>query len=158
LAVVNASAPVTIHSVPAPDDALREQVNAILRDFNRDANPDFWATLDDPAKAAQPINLFAFVDGRVIGGLFGETRLAWLKVSILAVAFEHRRKGTASRLMAEAEREAVRRGCRYAYIDTMDYQSPRLYAKLGYKVACTLEDWDSHGHAKYFFTKTLIGE
>jgi hypothetical protein len=36
------------------------------------------------------------------------------------------------------------------------YQSPDFYRKLGYQVAGKLEDWDSHEHMKYFFTKKLI--
>jgi ribosomal protein S18 acetylase RimI-like enzyme len=84
-----------------------------------------------------------------------ETQLLWLKVEILSVASQFRRQGVGSRLMAIAEAEAVRRGCKYAYVDTMEYQAPSFYQALGYQIAGRLDDWDSHGHAKYFLKKTL---
>jgi predicted N-acetyltransferase YhbS len=91
----------------------------------------------------------------VAGGLIGTTQLLWLKVEILSVASQFRRQGVGSRLMAIAEAEAVRRGCKYAYVDTMEYQAPSFYQALGYQIAGRLDDWDSHGHAKYFLKKTL---
>jgi ribosomal protein S18 acetylase RimI-like enzyme len=57
--------------------------------------------------------------------------------------------------MELAEREAVARGCRHAFLDTMDYQAPDFYQKLGYQIAGKLDDWDSHGHAQFLFTKQL---
>jgi len=59
--------------------------------------------------------------------------------------------------MELAEQEATARGCRYAYVDTMDYQAPTFYRKLGYQLAGQLDDWNSRGHAKCFFTKRLVG-
>jgi GNAT superfamily N-acetyltransferase len=73
----------------------------------------------------------------------------------MAVVPAERGQGTGSRLLAAAEAEAVARGCRYVYVDTMDYQAPIFYSKRGYEAAGRLEDWDSHGHSKCFFVKRL---
>jgi hypothetical protein len=35
-----------------------------------------------------------------------------------------RMQGVGRSIVETAEAEAVRRGCRYAYLDTMDYQAP----------------------------------
>jgi len=90
-----------------------------------------------------------------VGGLMAETQFKWLKVLLMAVAEGHRGRGVGRGLLAIAEREASARGCEYAFLDTMEYQAPGFYQKLGYVVAGRLEDWDSHGHAKFFFTKRL---
>jgi hypothetical protein len=41
-------------------------------------------------------------------------------------------------------------------VSIMEYQAPMFYQKLGYKLVGRLEDWDSQGHAKCFFTKSLM--
>jgi GNAT superfamily N-acetyltransferase len=137
-------------------DELRESVGSMLRAFNRAGNPNFYAARELPENSPRPLNIIAYDTAEtVVGGLIGETQFAWLKVSILVVAESTRRTGIGRRLMELAEQEAAGRGCKHAYLDTMDYQAPDFYLKLGYQVAGRIDDWDSHGHSKYFFTKSL---
>lgn len=126
-----------------------------LRDHNWSANPAFMVLLQQPEQQARPLNLLAAADDRVVGGLFAETQLAWLRISIMSVDPEWRSRGIGSALLAEAEREAISRGCRHAYVDTMDYQAPRFYQAHGFTVAGEIADWDSHGHSKLFLSKSL---
>jgi GNAT superfamily N-acetyltransferase len=86
-------------------------------------------------------------------GLFAETQLAWLRISVMAVSPERRSQGLGTALLAEAERQAAGRGCKYAYVDTMQYQAPHFYQKRGFALAGSIPDWDSHGHTKLFLTK-----
>ena len=145
-----------IELITAVSPELREAVQRELRTFNRTANPDFYAARELPENSPQPLNLFVFGDqGQPLGGLFGETVLLWLKVNILTVHADLRQQGLGTQLMREAERIALTRGCQFAYVDTMEYQAPRFYEKLGYIVAGRLPNWDSHGHAKIFLTKAL---
>jgi len=139
-----------------PTQELREAINGELREFNRIANPVFWTEYEKPENEARPLDIFVF-DQRhhVIGGLFAETQFLWLKCSIMSVQKEFRRSGIGTQLMAMAEAEAVRRGCKYGFVDTMEYQAPQFYLKLGYRIAGQLHDWDSHGHSKFFLTKEL---
>ena len=138
------------------DAAQREAVNAVLRDHNRAANPDFWAAQDRPELDARPLNVLATdAKGRVAGGLLSETRFNWLKIAVVSVRADARRAGVGSRLVVMAEDEARIRGCLYSYADTMDYQAPGFYERLRYDLAGRLDDWDSHGHAKLFFVKRL---
>ncbi|HEX3601435.1 MAG TPA: GNAT family N-acetyltransferase [Lacipirellulaceae bacterium] len=127
-----------------------------LRDYNRDRNPDFWHARELPANAARPLNVCARnADGYAIGALTGETQFKWLRVSLMSVEHSARRQGIGAGMMQLAEAEANRRGCQYAYVDTMDYQARDFYERLGYTVAGQLDDWDSHGHAKLFLVKRL---
>ena len=137
-------------------DELRESVGSMLRAFNRAGNPDFYAARELPENSPQALNIVAYdATERVVGGLSGETQFAWLKVSILVVAESARRSGVGRHLMKLAEQEAAGRGCQHAFLDTMDYQAPDFYLKLGYQVAGRIDNWDSHGHTKYLFTKLL---
>jgi GNAT superfamily N-acetyltransferase len=58
------------------------------------------------------------------------------------------------RLMAVAEEEAVRRGCRNAWLDTHEFQAPGFYEKLGYAVFGKLADYPP-GFARIFLTEHL---
>ena len=139
------------------DEITREAVNHELRTFNQAANPVFWAQVAEPANKPVPLVIIAFdADGAVAGGLFGETQFSWFKLSVMAVRAELRGRGIGTELVQRAEAEAERRGCRYAYVDTMSYQAPGFYQRLGYRVVGQLDDWDSCGHAKYHLMKSLL--
>ncbi len=88
------------------------------------------------------------------GGLLGGTYWGWLYVEILWVA-EHVRGAEHGRaLLAAAEQEAVRRGCRHAHLDTMSFQSRSFYERQGYTVFGELRDIPA-GHQRYFMQKAL---
>jgi ribosomal protein S18 acetylase RimI-like enzyme len=108
-----------------------------------------------PMYAARPLVVLAIEGPTVLGGLIAETQFAWLKISVMAVHPERRSKGVGTSLLAEAERQSINRGCKYAYVDTMDYQAPQFYIKRGFRIAGEIRDWDSHGHTKLFLTKPL---
>jgi GNAT superfamily N-acetyltransferase len=134
----------------------REAIELPLAEYNRAQNSAFWVARELPANAVRPLTVCArSSNGRAIGGLIGETQFAWLKIVLMSVEPSMRMRGVGRRIVETAEAEAVRRGCRYAYVDTMDYQAPKFYEKLGYDVAGRIEDWDSHGHAKQFFVKAI---
>jgi ribosomal protein S18 acetylase RimI-like enzyme len=140
---------------PAPDESL-DAVRAILRAYNRSMNPVFFASRELPENAPRPLHVLAFDEqGHVIAGLIGDSSFKWLHVEFLAVRGDRRGCGLGSRLVRMAEAEAVSRNCRYSFLDTMSYQARDFYVKLGYRVAGTLEDWDSHGHTKYLMTREL---
>jgi GNAT superfamily N-acetyltransferase len=92
--------------------------------------------------------------GELIGGLLGATYWGWLHVEVLWVDAAHRRRGCGTRLLALAESEALRRGCRDAFLDTFSFQARPLYERLGYRVVGTLDDFPS-GHQRTFMAKRL---
>ena len=145
-----------IETIAEPSTAQIEAVNSILRVHNQSANSDFWEARGRIENEPVPIQLFASDEvGGVSGGLFGSTQFAWLKVDVMALVEAARGEGIGRALLEKAESIARKRGCLRAYVDTMDYQAPEFYEKMGYTVAGKLSDWDSHGHDKYFFVKSL---
>ena len=142
----------TVADTSAPGCDL---VRQWLREYNQFANPDFMEQIQQPEHEARPLVLLATVDSDVVGGLFAETRLAWLHISIMAVSLAWRSRGIGAALLAEAGRQAVDRGCKYAFVDTMDYQAPRFYLAHGFRIVGEIPDWDSNGHAKIFLSKGL---
>ena len=92
--------------------------------------------------------------GHPLGGLIGRTTRDWFFVEMFHLPAEARGQGTGRRILIAAEEEALRRGCRYAWLDTFSFQARGFYEKLGYSVFGTLEDYPA-GHSRYFLRKTL---
>jgi GNAT superfamily N-acetyltransferase len=140
----------------ALDDPRTAEVESLLRGHNQTANPGFLEALGGPEGEVVPLKVFASnPGGDVVGGLVGHTRFSWLKLEILAVSEEERRGGIATRLLERAEREALKRGCRYVFSDGMEYHSPGFYTANGFHVAGHVDDWDSRGHEKFFWFKEI---
>ena len=96
------------------------------------------------------------VEGKLVGGLLGLTWWGWLRIDILWLDEALRGRDWGTRLMEIAENEAIRRGCRHAFLDTMSFQAPPFYLKLGYTVFGELDDLPAGlGHKMHFLQKTL---
>jgi GNAT superfamily N-acetyltransferase len=92
--------------------------------------------------------------GTIVGGLTGGTYWGWLYIGRLWIAESLRGQGFGSTVLAEAEREAVRRGCHSVYLDTQDFQALPFYRNRGYVVYGEFEDMPM-GHTRYSLRKTL---
>ena len=136
------------------DDESVEAIRGLLRSHNQTANPQLWAKFDAGTSEPQPLQIALRTEAnRTVAGLLASTCMSWLKIEIMAVHAEHRRQGIGAKMLQAAE--AVRRGCLYSFVDTMDYQAPGFYQRCGYETIGTIIDWDSHGHTKFFLSRSL---
>ena len=92
--------------------------------------------------------------GKIIGGIICGTYWGWMYIDILWVDEAYRHNGIGSKLLCEAEKEAICRGCHHAHVDTMSWQAPDFYKKHGYVEIGTLPDIPS-GNQKHLLMKTL---
>jgi GNAT superfamily N-acetyltransferase len=92
--------------------------------------------------------------GEIVAGLHGWTWGRTGVVRTLWIREDLRRHGLGARLLASAEQEAVRRGCREIQVDTHSYQAPGFYRRLGYERIGELPGWPV-GTTRVFFRKTL---
>ena len=123
-----------------------EYVREALTQFNREHVGDDGHT---------PLNIVEYnAKGEIIGGILGGTYWGWMYIDILWVNEHCRRRGLGSKLLSEAEKEAVRRGCHHVHLDTMSWQAPDFYIKHGYEIVGILPDIPS-GNQKYLLIKTL---
>ena len=90
----------------------------------------------------------------LLGGLSGRTGRGWLYVELLALPMAEQGHGLGRRLMAMAEAEAIRRGCKGAFLNTIAYQAPVFYEKLGYREFGRLPD-DDRRLDRIWFSKRL---
>ena len=87
-----------------------------------------------------------------VGGLAGYTAWDWLFVKWLWIREDARGLGFGARALAAAEEEAKKRGCRAAWLDTVNPAARELYARSGYEPFGEIADFHA-GHARYFMQK-----
>lgn len=132
-------------------DASQEDVQVVwdgLADYNRDV-------IGRGVYEYAPLRIFLRdADGRVAAGLLGESYWGWLHINIFWLEEAARRQGFGSQLLAMAEDEGRRRGCKYAFLDTLSFQARPFYERNGYELFATQDDYPL-GHARYFLKKAL---
>jgi ribosomal protein S18 acetylase RimI-like enzyme len=138
---------VDIEVVQEPSDEEAEAVVAILGEHG-ETHGIVW----DRTK----LHIVLRQNGKIVGGLIGDTVLNWLFIGRLAVAPELRGKGFGRKLMLEAEKIARSRGCEGVWLDTFSFQAPDFYRSLGYREFGRLDHYPG-AHSRFFFAKYLNG-
>lgn len=90
----------------------------------------------------------------IAGGLVARTWWGGLEVQYLWVSDDYRTHGYGRQLMQQAEKEALKRGCHMAYVDTFSFQAKGFYEKLGYREYGHLGNY-AHKHTRYYLAKDL---
>jgi GNAT superfamily N-acetyltransferase len=131
-----------------PDDGMLKALGEKLMDFNK-------------VSSGRPLDyrsLTIFVthpdSGELLGGLWGGTSYSHLHIELLYLPEDLRDADLGSRLMAQAEQEAIQRGCLGVWLDTFSFQARGFYERLGYTVFGTFEDYPP-GHSRFFLRKAL---
>lgn len=136
----------TIDFDPLLGDAPRAQVMEGLHAFN-------YAATGHPA--SYPANYIVRGEaGDVLGGLLAYVWAGWLHVTYLWLAEPARGKGCGSRLIAEAEAYAKKRGAIGSTLETYSFQARPFYEGLGYQVCGQIDDYPP-GHTKFILKKAL---
>jgi len=131
------------------DDPSREEVERLARGISEDAG----AAVGDPG--FHPVAIFAEdEEGTLVGGVSGSVNWTWLSVKLLWVREQDRGRGLGRRLMVAIEDLGRARGCSHAHVDTLGFQAPGLYRRLGYEPFAELPDY-APGHARIYFRKPL---
>ena len=100
---------------------------------------------------SEPLNLYVEDEhGEIMAGLVAETFGNWLEIEYLFVKEDLRGQGIGSQLLQQAESEAKKRNCRFAFVNTYQFQAPAFYQKHGYKEVFTLKDYPYTGQRHYY--------
>ena len=119
-----------------------QKIGELVRSYNRSKRE---------AAESEPLNLYVEDDsGELLAGLVAETFGNWLEIEYLFVKEELRGQGIGSQLLQRAESEAKKRNCRYAFVNTYQFQAPAFYQKHGYQEVFTLKDYPCTGQRHYY--------
>jgi GNAT superfamily N-acetyltransferase len=94
-------------------------------------------------------------EGRIAAGIAGSTWGGCMEIRQFWVEESRRGRGLGSRLLEEAEREALRRGCEQAFLSTFTFQAPEFYARHGYEVIASMDEYP-RGHSNLVMRKRLL--
>ena len=119
-----------------------KEIGELIRSYNRSKRE---------AAESKPLNIYVEDDsGEIMAGLIAETFGNWLEIEYLFVKEELRRQGIGSQLLQQAESEAKKRNCRFAFVNTYQFQAPAFYQKYGYKKVFTMKDYPYTGQRHYY--------
>ena len=119
-----------------------QEIGNLIRSYNRSKREK---------AESEPLNLYVENDsGEVLAGLVAETFGNWLEIEYLFVKEHLRGQGIGSQLLQRAESEAKKRNCRFAFVNTYQFQAPAFYQKYGYKEVFTLKDYPYTGQRHYY--------
>ena len=119
-----------------------QKIGELVRSYNRSKRE---------AAESEPLNLYIEDEhGRLLAGLVAETFGNWLEIEYLFVKEDLRGQGIGSQLLQQAESEAKKRNCRFAFVNTYQFQAPAFYQKYGYKEVFTLKDYPYTGQRHYY--------
>ena len=91
----------------------------------------------------EPIS-FEMRDGaNLVGCIVVQPFWGQLHIKYLLVEEPYRGQGIARRLIEHAFEFGKAQGCHFAFVETMNFQAPEFYQKLGFKI-----DFVRHGYAK----------
>ena len=119
-----------------------QEIGNLIRSYNRSKRE---------AAESEPLNLYVEDDsGQLMAGLVAETFGNWLEIEYLFVKEDLRGQGIGSQLLQQAESEAKKRNCRFAFVNTYQFQAPAFYQKYGYKEVFTMKDYPYTGQRHYY--------
>ena len=122
------------------------QKSQIIGDLIRSYNRSNRETAE-----SEPLNLYVEDEhGQLLAGLVAETFGNWLEIEYLFVKEELRRQGIGTQLLQQAESEAKKRNCRFAFVNTYQFQAPAFYQKYGYQEVFTMKDYPYTGQRHYY--------
>ncbi len=133
--------------ITVTDDDNTANVNALIAGV-RQFNVEHMG-----AETSQPLSVIAHNEsGKVIAGVAGCTIYDNFLINVLWVEQQQRGTGLGRELMQRAEAEAQKRGCIMAQVDTLSFQAPLFYQKLGFEIIGTVPA-TSKSPARYFLLK-----
>lgn len=104
--------------------------------------------------APDPISLEIHDGVNFIGCIVVQIVWGQLHIKFLLIEEPYRRQGYGRRLLEQAFEFGKQQGCNIAFVETMNYQAPELYQKLGFEIEFKRTGFDV-GTSMYYLKKDL---
>lgn len=136
-----------IKTIEVPSQELTDYFEHKVEEFNRER----W-----DIKAKTPLAIEVLNDQKKrVAGAAAKTFGNWLLIDYIWVSDELRGQQIGSKILKALEAAGIKRGCKYALLDTLDFQARPFYEKFGYKLEFTQSEYPTNG-SKFFMSKNLL--
>jgi len=116
---------------------------------------DYNSKLIPPENSRKICYFLEDSEGKIIGGIMGETLWRSFHIHTIWIEKEIRGKGLGRKLIQAAEEKAKSYDCIYSMVGTFEALGARpFYERLGYKIESKSVD-SPQGHIGYFFYKKI---
>lgn len=105
----------------------------------------------------KPIAFEIFSEQEFVGAIVVQLFWGELHIKYLFVEKRFRGQGAARELMCYACEFGRRRGCRFAFVETMDFQAPDFYQKMGFEIEFS-RPCSAGNTVFYYLKKELLDE
>ena len=139
------------------DQRLEDEITDRLVEHNLDASELIRRRFEPENLPSKPVAAYAIDDaGELLGGCVGNTVdvWQWLTIDTMWVSPTQRSEGLGRRLLAAVEDQARERGCRWAKLNTWEFQAPEFYERCGYTTYGVEVDYPP-GHTNHLMRKDL---
>lgn len=131
-------------------DALPAEAAAVV-----DRGLDAFNAQAAPLHEVMPLSCFVRDEaGLVVGGAVGRRWGRLSELQQLWVDPRHRGAGLGAALLAAFEQRATSHGCDVCFLETLSFQAPEFYRRLGYRTVLERADYP-HGIRKHYMVKAL---
>lgn len=135
-----------VETIEAPDKSLCNFFEERIAEFNIER----WEV-----KERFPLVIKVSGEGdEILGGAAAKTFGLWLLIENIWVSEKLRGKNMGTKILQDLEAAAVQRGCKYALLDTLNFQARPFYEKFGYVNQWTQQNYPAEG-CKHFMVKEL---
>lgn len=114
---------------------------------------DYAAEFNIPARGF--VNFICYEAGRVVGGAVANTVASRMNVKWLWVDPSYRGRQIGKKLMEGMEAIALEKGIDRIFVDTMSYQAPEFYAKVGFQEVARIYEFYP-GFDRIFYEKGIV--
>jgi len=104
--------------------------------------------------AQEPISFEIRENENLVGCVVVQLFWGQLHIKYLLVEDRYRSHGIARRLMEHAFEFGITQGCRFAFVETMDFQAPEFYQKLGFTIDFVRRGYDRE--TSFFYLSKIL--
>ena len=133
--------------IDSASNAVFEEIKDRIRAFN----VEHW----DVKEKKPLVVLLEDAHQNMRAGASARTFGDWLLIENIWVSADLRGQHIGSGLLQQLEATALARGCKFAVLDTLEFQARPFYEKFGYEVRWVQQGYPRTG-CKYFMVKDLV--
>ncbi len=145
------------HIDTASDAGREEAVETGLVEHNLAASEAIRRRFEPGNLQSRPVSAYAQDEaGNLLAGCVGRTEDVWLWLTIdtMWVRPDRRGEGLGAAVLDAVEEQARERGCRWAKLNTWEFQAPEFYSRRGYVEYGRETDYPP-GHVNHLMRKDL---